>query len=120
MYADDIVLLSTTAAGLQEKLNKLRNLCHDWCLEVNVTKTKVLIFNKAGRLLDDSFTLMGIVLKMLDITVTWVCTFQLVMSSIMHKTTFFKNSIKASFKLTKLTTIGEPSKKQVCIYLIIY
>ena len=32
----------------------------------------------------------------------------------------FKNSIKPSFKLTKLTTIGEPSIKTVCIYLIIY
>ena len=53
MYADDIILLSTTAAGLQEKLNKLCNFCHDWCLEVVVTKTKVLIFNKAGRLLED-------------------------------------------------------------------
>ena len=55
MYADDIVLLSTTATGLQEKLNKLRYLCHDWCLDVNVTKTTILIFSKAGRLLDDKF-----------------------------------------------------------------
>ena len=46
MYADDIVLLSTTSSGLQEKLNNLHKFCEDWCLEVNVTKTKVLIFNK--------------------------------------------------------------------------
>ena len=53
MYTDDIVLLSTTPAGLQDKLNKLHRFCEDWCLEVNVTKTKVLILNKSGRLLEN-------------------------------------------------------------------
>ena len=47
MCADDILLLSTIATAFQAKLNKLHNFCHDWCLEVIVTKTKVLIFNKA-------------------------------------------------------------------------
>ena len=55
MYADDIVLLSTSASGLQEKLNKFNDVCQDWCLEVNVLKTKALIFNKLGRLLDSKF-----------------------------------------------------------------
>ena len=55
MCAYDIVLLSTIAASLQIKLNKLHYFCHDWCLEVNVTKTKVLIFYKAGRLLEGYF-----------------------------------------------------------------
>ena len=40
MYADDIVLLSTTPARLQDKLNKLHKCCKDWYLEVNVSKTK--------------------------------------------------------------------------------
>ena len=41
MYGDDIVLLSTTPAGLQDKLNKLHKFCKDWCLEANVSKPKV-------------------------------------------------------------------------------
>ena len=30
MYADDIVLLSTSAVGLQAKLNILEKYCNDW------------------------------------------------------------------------------------------
>ena len=62
MYADDIVLLSSSAKGLQERLNKLYEFCQDWCLEVNVSKKKkkkkkkkVLIFNKLGRLVENTF-----------------------------------------------------------------
>jgi hypothetical protein len=29
--------------------------CKDWCLTVNTSKTKILIFNKAGRLIKHSF-----------------------------------------------------------------
>ena len=49
MYADDIVLLSSSAQGLQCKLDRLHSYCKEWCLNVNTTKTKILIFNKAGR-----------------------------------------------------------------------
>ena len=44
MYADDIVLLSSSAQGLQCKLDKLHSYCKEWCLNVNTTKTKILIF----------------------------------------------------------------------------
>ncbi|XP_063426826.1 uncharacterized protein LOC134710401 [Mytilus trossulus] len=55
MYADDIVILSNSAEGLQEKLNELHNFCNDWCLDINTKKTKVLIFNKAGRHISQKF-----------------------------------------------------------------
>ena len=57
MYADDIILLSKSAKGLQEKLDihVLNIYCKDWCLTVNTSKTKILIFNKAGRLIKHSF-----------------------------------------------------------------
>ena len=42
----------------------------------NVTKNKVFIYNKAGRLLEDKCYFDENYLEMLDITVTWVCTFQ--------------------------------------------
>ena len=54
MYADDIALLSSSPKGLQEKLNKLYESCQDWCLEANVSKTKVLIFNKLRRLVQNT------------------------------------------------------------------
>ena len=55
-YADDIVLLSSSSEGLQKRLDGLRTFCNDWCLDVNVCKTKILIFNKTGKLLKDEFS----------------------------------------------------------------
>ena len=51
LYADDIVLLSNSAAGLQTLLNKLGTFCHKWNLKVNINKTKVIVFNKSGKVL---------------------------------------------------------------------
>jgi hypothetical protein len=48
LFADDLVLLSETAKGLQQCLNKLNEYCKKWGLTINVDKTKILIFNKGG------------------------------------------------------------------------
>jgi len=55
MFADDLVLMSESSCGLQSALNKLHSYCSTWGLEVNADKTKILIFNKSGRLLKDKF-----------------------------------------------------------------
>ena len=52
MYADDVILLPSYAAGLQQKIDSIQVFCEDWCLSINIDKTKVLIFNKAGRLVN--------------------------------------------------------------------
>lgn len=111
MYADDIVLLSTTSTGLQEKLNKLHEFCQDWCLEVNVLKTKVLVFNKSGKLIQDSFVFNDEYLenvkhyRYLGIYFSASGIFNYAQDDI------FKKSMKASFKLTQSITSGEPSIK---------
>jgi hypothetical protein len=46
MYADDIVILSTSKTGLQNKLNNLHQYCEDWGLKINRDKTKVIVFSK--------------------------------------------------------------------------
>ena len=51
MYADDIVLLSNSAGDLQKSLDCLLQLCQRWNLKVNINKTKVIIFNKSGKML---------------------------------------------------------------------
>ena len=56
MYADDVILLSETAEGLQNCLDKLNKYCEQWGLEVNLKKTKSLIFNNTGRLQQMKFT----------------------------------------------------------------
>ena len=57
LYADDLVLFSDTKQGLQTQLNTLYSYCNDWCIEININKTKVVIFNKNGRLLVDDFNI---------------------------------------------------------------
>ena len=51
LYADDIVLLSESAQGLQNLLNKLKIFCDKWHLQVNINKSKVMIFNRSGKIL---------------------------------------------------------------------
>ena len=59
LYADDVILLSRSEAGLQRCIAKLEQYCDEWCLEVNLDKSKVLIFNKTGKLYTTSFTYKG-------------------------------------------------------------
>lgn len=49
LYADDLVLISHTATGLQTALSTLAQFCSDWLLNINPKKTKVLIFQKKLR-----------------------------------------------------------------------
>ena len=48
MFADDLIILSETASGLQSALTKLNDYCVQWGLTINIDKTKVVIFNKGG------------------------------------------------------------------------
>ena len=43
-YADDGVLLSESAQGLQSALDSLYRYCTRWKLTLNVKKTKIMIF----------------------------------------------------------------------------
>ena len=49
LWADDIVIVSETSEGLQRCLNNLSNYCKEWKLEINLKKTKTIIFNKIGK-----------------------------------------------------------------------
>ena len=52
MYADDLIILSESASGLQCALDKLQSYCMKWKLLVNIDKSNVMIFNKRGRIID--------------------------------------------------------------------
>ena len=49
MFADDLVLLAETSAGLQQSLSALYHYCHSWQLTINADKSKVMIFSKTSR-----------------------------------------------------------------------
>ena len=51
LYADDLILMSTSKDGLSNCLSRLEKFCDTWQLEVNIKKSKIMIFNEAGRLL---------------------------------------------------------------------
>jgi hypothetical protein len=42
LYADDLVLFSTSAKGLQTRLDILQKYCKDWCLKVGFGVIKTL------------------------------------------------------------------------------
>ena len=46
LFADDIILMSATIAGLQNQLNVLHNCMQRLHLNVNLSKTKAMIFEK--------------------------------------------------------------------------
>lgn len=50
MYADDVLLMSQGARGLQYSLNNLYKYCRMWQLEINTRKTKIMIFNSRKNL----------------------------------------------------------------------
>ena len=50
-YADDLVLMSTCPLSLQKYITNLEEYCTKWKLEVNLKKTKIIVFNKQGSLI---------------------------------------------------------------------
>ncbi len=46
LYANDLILVSDSVVGLQKLLNGLFSFCKKWHTIVNLTKTKIVIFNK--------------------------------------------------------------------------
>lgn len=50
LYADDIVLIAEKIEVLQAMINKLEEYCDYWNLEVNLTKSKIMVFRNGGKL----------------------------------------------------------------------
>ena len=49
MYADDLIILSRTAPGLQKCLDCLSSYCQKWKLSINMTKTKCMSFQSENK-----------------------------------------------------------------------
>jgi hypothetical protein len=56
LYADDTVILAKSAAELQASLNAMYLYCQTWKLQVNISKTKVVIFSRSRRCTRCAFT----------------------------------------------------------------
>ena len=62
-FADDLVLISTSANGLQVCLNKLENYCKRWRLSVNVKKTKIMTMSKRNYIAKEYFHMLNYCLE---------------------------------------------------------
>ena len=49
LYADDLVLISSSTNGLQNALSTFSQFCRDWRMNINTKKTKAIIFQKKHR-----------------------------------------------------------------------
>ena len=57
MYADDMIIMSTTQEGLQKCLNELNEYCEKWKLNVNQKNNKCMIVSKAPNTRNIKFTI---------------------------------------------------------------
>ena len=52
LFADDMVLFGESPRDLQNSLDSLLDYCNSWGLEVNYTKTKIMVIRKRGHIHD--------------------------------------------------------------------
>jgi exonuclease III len=59
LYADDLLIITTSPHDLQQSLDKLAEYCNTWKLEINTKKTKVIVFRPTKKILDYTFNIYG-------------------------------------------------------------
>ena len=111
MYADDVILLSENAQGLQNCLNKLKTYCDYWGLQVNNNKTKSLVFNNTGRMSTAKFTFDKSPIEGVRKYSYLGVTFSISGSFSDAKSEFYKKGLKAYFKLRKCFEGNKPKIK---------
>ena len=116
IYADDLVIFSKSAPGLQKSLDNLSDYCNTWKLEINLNKTKVMLFQPNGHLCKDRFTLN-------DATIDCVNKYKYlginIVSSGSYKATkeaLCDKSKRAVFKIKKTLANCDVSP-ELCLYL---
>ena len=111
LYADDVILLSKSPEGLQSKIDMLHQYCQNWCLTVNTNKTKVLIFNKAGKYISHDFIFNNVKLECVNKYKYLGIHFCASGSFSFTQDELYKKALKAYFKLSKDFLSLHPSVK---------
>ena len=71
-YADDLLLISSSAEGLQQSLNRLSKYCQEWLLNINPSKMKAIIFQKKSRKsIIDKYKFL-LIIKILKLLITYL------------------------------------------------
>ena len=116
MYADDVILLSSSADGLQSKLDKLNVYCKDWCLDINVKKTKIIVFNKSGKQFNYLFKFHNKILECVPHYKYLGLHFSSSGSFSYAKSELYKKGLRAYYKLCKGILHLQPSVK-TCLHV---
>ena len=87
LYADDTVILAESKEELQAALNSMYLYCKTWDLEINASKTRIVIFNRHKITEKPVFTLNNEILNVVD-------DFTYLGIIFMHNGSFSKNRIK--------------------------
>ena len=109
MYADDLVILSTSETGLQECLNRLHKYTTDFHLSINMKKTKIIAFYKNGHIPKSLFYLGDQVVektksyKYLGSIITNTGNFNL------NEINLKKKGLRASYLISKIGVHAKPS-----------
>ena len=108
MYADDLVILSTTQEGLQKCLDELYKYYIEWKLDVNIDKTKCMQFMKISKLHNQQFRFGDRTIKnvkeftYLGITFNGSTSFQPALKELSNKANRALFSLNSKYKLSKL------------------
>ena len=109
MFADDVVLVSETEEGLQNSLNEIFQYSEKWRLNVNTDKSKIMIFNKAGKMCKLKFLLGNEVLEnvnsynYLGITLTPSCNLKHAINALDLKAKKAMFKVRSSLFNTSIT-----------------
>ena len=127
LYADDLILISDSQAGLQNCLNKTFNFCCEWSLDINFDMSKIMIFNKTGRLFSHNFSIDNVILhsvrqyKYLGVLFSLNSNFTNALNDLYHRgqKAFFKvcsTSYSLSVNVDQLIHVLDHSVKPVLLY----
>ena len=115
LWADDLVAMSLNSDDLNALLKSINDFCTAWGLEVNIDKTKVMIFNSTGRHLKSSTTFkMGETI--IDTTKSYTylgITFTLSGSFMIAREELRKKALRSYFSLKRTLDVNSLSVKAV-------
>ena len=63
MYDDDLLILSETENGLTKSLERLSDYAKKWKLKISAKGTKIIVFNKAGKIINVKLRIDDIIIQ---------------------------------------------------------
>jgi hypothetical protein len=103
--------MSETADGLQMCIDKLYNYCTKWGLQINMKKTKSVVFNNTGKLHDKIFNVNNVPIERAKGYKYLGVYLSSSGSSAEAKEDLYKRGLKALLKFTKSFNLYKPKIK---------